>query len=78
MAYLENTPSFHYPERLTLVHYVNHLTPRDVPGIAHDLRVVGVDVACTRRQDHHRYAVIRAAGFRPLLTSTYYRCLTRT
>jgi uncharacterized protein DUF6077 len=78
MEYLQDEPSFHYPERLTLVHYVNHETPRDVPGLAHDLHLVRVDVACTAIADHHRYAAIRAAGFRPLLTSTYYRCLTRT
>ena len=78
MHYLRDEPSFHYPERLTLVHYVNHETPRHVPGLAHDLHVVGVKVACTNILDRHRYDAIRAAGFRPLLTSTYYRCLSRT
>jgi hypothetical protein len=39
---------------------------------------VGVDVACTTSVDKRRYRVIRAAGFRPLLTTTYYRCLART
>lgn len=78
MDYLRHDPRFHYPERLALVHYVNHVGPRDIPGIAHDLRVVGVEVACTRREDRHRYAVLRAAGYHPLLTSTYYRCLKRS
>jgi hypothetical protein len=78
MKYLQHDASFHYPERLTLVHYVNHETPLHVPGLAHDLAVVRVAVACTNIADRHRYDAIRAAGFRPLLTSTYYRCLSRT
>jgi hypothetical protein len=77
MQYLRDDPTFHYPQRLTLVHFVNGLTPGDQPGIAHDLDLVGVDVACTTAIDRRRYRVIRAAGFRPLLTSTYYRCLSR-
>jgi hypothetical protein len=78
MEYLRNDPTFHYAERLTLVHFVNALTPGDQSGIARDLDLVGVDVACTTTVDRRRYRVIRAAGFKPLLTSTYYRCLTRT
>ncbi|HEX4472217.1 MAG TPA: DUF6077 domain-containing protein [Nocardioides sp.] len=78
MHYLRHDPTFHYPERLTLVHYVNGLLPGNQAGIAHDLDLVGVDVACTTSVDKRRYRVIRAAGFRPLLTTTYYRCLTRT
>jgi hypothetical protein len=78
MQYLSDDPAFHYPERLTLVHYVNGLLPGNEPGIAHDLDLVGVDVACTTALDRHRYRVIRAAGFHPLLTTNYYRCLTRT
>jgi hypothetical protein len=78
MDYLRDDPSFHYPERLRLVRYVNHETPRHVRGIPHDLDLLGVDVACVRAQDRHRYDAIAAAGFRHLLTSTYYRCLIRT
>jgi hypothetical protein len=59
------------------VHYVNHDTPLHVPGIAHDLSLLGVDVACTSAQDRHRSDTIEAAGFRPLLTTAYYRCLIR-
>jgi hypothetical protein len=77
MEYLADDPSFHYRERLELVRYVNHDSPGDAPGIAQDLDELGVDVACVMAPDHRRYDAIRAAGFRPLLTTTYYRCLVR-
>jgi hypothetical protein len=77
MEYLQDDPSFHYPERLTLVRYVNHDTPRHIAELAHDLDLLGVDVACTSALDRHRADAIEAAGFRPLLRTTYYRCLIR-
>jgi hypothetical protein len=77
MAYLEDEATFHYSERLALVRYVNDDSSRAGRGIAHDLRVVGVAVACTMRSDHHRFDVIRNAGFRPFVRSQYYRCLIR-
>jgi hypothetical protein len=75
MDYLRGVPSFHYGERLELVHYVNHEGPRDIPGLARDLRVVGVQVVCTMTAQVHRYNQLRAAGYTPFLNSTYYRCL---
>ena len=78
MEYLQDDPSFHYSERLKLVRYVNHDSPRHVPGIADDLDALGVDVACVSAPDRHRYDVIEDAGFRPLMTTTNYRCLIRT
>jgi hypothetical protein len=77
MEYLQDDPSFHYSERLALVRYVNDDVPGDLPGLGHDLDVLGVDVACTHIEDADRYAALQQAGFRPLLTSTYYRCLSR-
>ena len=77
MGYLRDTPSFRYPERRRLVDYVNHQIPADTAGIADDLDLVGVDVACVTADDTERFDVIAAAGFRPLLTSSYYRCLVR-
>jgi hypothetical protein len=78
MHYLRDEPGFHFRARLALVHYVNHDNPRDTPGLARDLRVVGVQVVCTAAQDRHRYAVLRAAGYTPLLATNYYRCLHRS
>ncbi len=78
MHYLRDVPGFHYRARLALVHYVNHDSPRDTPGLARDLRVVGVQVVCTAAVDRHRYAVLRSAGYTPLLATSYYRCLNRT
>lgn len=77
MGYLRDRPSFRYPERLRLVDYVNAQIPADTAGIADDLDLLGVDVACVTSDDTERSDVIAAAGFRPLLTSTYYRCLVR-
>jgi len=78
MGYLRDAPSFRYPERLRLVDYVNDQVPADTAGIADDLDLLGVDVACVTAHDSERFDVIAAAGFRPLLTSTYYRCLVRS
>jgi hypothetical protein len=77
MGYLRDVPSFHYPERLALVDYVNDQIPADTSGIADDLDLLGVDVACVTLHDTERFDVIAAAGFRPLLTSSYYKCLIR-
>lgn len=77
MHYLRDVPGFHYRARLALVHFVNDVGP-EPPGLARDLRVVGVNVVCTTAVDRHRYAVLRSAGYTPLLTSSYYRCLHRT
>ncbi len=78
MEYLRDAPSFHYPQRHRLVDYVNDQIPADAAGIADDLDLVGVDVACVMARDAERFDVIAAAGFRPLLTSSYYRCLVRS
>jgi hypothetical protein len=77
MEYLQDDPSFHYAERLALVEYVNDDSPAALPGLGHDLAVLGVDVACTHLEDADRSAALERAGFRPFLTSTYYRCLRR-
>jgi hypothetical protein len=78
LDYLRDVPSFHYPERLLLVDFVNDEIPADTPGVAAALDVLGVDVVCVSAEDSDRFGVIAAAGFRPLLTSSYYRCLIRS
>jgi hypothetical protein len=77
MYYLRDEPSFHYPQRLALVDYVNGDGPSHLPGLAEDLEVVGVDIACTLAENPVRYRALRRAGFRPLVSSAYYRCLKR-
>jgi Family of unknown function (DUF6077) len=77
LDYLQDVPSFHYRQRLKLVRYVNDDIPGHVPGIAEDLDLLRVDVACTLAGDEDRSDTIAAAGFRPLLTTPYYRCLIR-
>jgi hypothetical protein len=78
LDYLRNDPTFDYQQRLTLVHFVNGVIPVRQPDLGNNLAMVGVDVVCTNTDEPRRYRAIRRAGFRPLLTSTYYRCLTRT
>jgi hypothetical protein len=77
MDYLNGAPGFHYRARRALVHYVNDYGPAHKPGLAHDLRVVGVQVVCTPAADLERYSQVRSAGYTPFLTTTYYRCLQR-
>jgi len=77
LDYLQDVPAFHYPQRLELVHYVNHDTPGHVAGIEQDLDLLRVEVACTLAEDKDRADTIAAAGFRPLVTTAYYRCLIR-
>lgn len=77
LHYLEREPGFHYRERLALVRYVNSEGPGDLAGLAHDLRVVRVAVACTPIEDMHRYDALAAAGYHHLFTSPSYRCLER-
>jgi hypothetical protein len=77
MDYLVGAPGFHYRARRALVHYVNDYGPSDRPGLAHDLRVVGVEVVCTPATDLYRFSQVRAAGYAPFLTTSYYRCLQR-
>ncbi|WP_151082217.1 DUF6077 domain-containing protein [Nocardioides cynanchi] len=78
MHYLSGVPGFHYRARLALVHAVNDDIPADTPGLGRDLRVLGVDVACTSILDGRLFRRFRAAGYTPLLTTTYYRCLHKT
>jgi uncharacterized protein DUF6077 len=77
MQYLQQESGFHYKERLALVRYVNNAGSDSPSALARDLRVLGVQVACTRLEDRHRYDVLAAAGYHPLFTSGYYRCLER-
>jgi hypothetical protein len=78
LDYLSGVRGFHFPARLALVHAVNDDVPPDRPGLARDLRILGVDVACTTITDRVLFDRIRAAGYTPFLTTTYYRCLHKT
>ncbi len=78
MHYLRHERGFHYDARLKLVHFIDKKIPLDTPGILRDLSVVGVKVACTTLYEPHRYAMLRAAGYTPLLSTASYRCLHRT
>ena len=76
MHYLRRAPSFHYRQRLTLVHFVNHDVPRWTQSkVSHALRVLPVDIACVDREDVRRYHTLRTAGFTPMLTTRHFRCL---
>ena len=75
MHYLRRAPSFHYRERLALVHFVNHDHPWTQSEVTHALRVLRVDIACVDREDVRRYRTLRAAGFTPMLTTRHFRCL---
>jgi hypothetical protein len=78
MYYLRHDPSFHYRERLALVRFVNHKGHWDPGEIRRALGALPVQVACVPIQDLRRYRAIRLAGYEPLLTSSYYRCLHKT
>lgn len=78
MYYLRDDPRFQYAERIELVYFVNHTTPWHAHDVAHDLRALGVDVACVAYPDVRRAQALRDAGFTPLATNGSYRCLHRT
>jgi hypothetical protein len=78
LTYLRHDPTFHYADRVALWGFVNDAespAPRDLAGA---LRRVGVDVVCTLSTDPGRYAAVRALGYRPLLATADYRCMTLT
>ncbi|HEY3528448.1 MAG TPA: DUF6077 domain-containing protein [Nocardioides sp.] len=76
LHYLEHDPAFHYADRRDLWQYVNDAVPTPPFDLRTALRRVGVDVACTAIADQRRYDAIRNAGYRPLLATDYYRCLS--
>ena len=75
LHYLEHDPAFHYDDRAALWQFVNDVVTTPPSDLRAALRRVGVDVACTAIADTRQYDALRAAGYRPLLATSYYRCL---
>jgi hypothetical protein len=73
---LRDVPSFHFPERLVLVNFVNDVGDWQLPAVAHALRVLDVDVACVWTHDVRRYHALRTLGYKPVIRTESYRCLT--
>jgi hypothetical protein len=77
LTYLRDEPAFRYEDRLLLVDFVNGVPDRR-EDIGASLRALDVGVACVYRTDLRGFALLRASGYQPALTSTSYRCLTST
>ena len=77
MDYLRDVASFHYRDRLTLVHFVDREGRWDAARVDAALRVVGVRTACVYDEEPDRVAALRSAGFRPLVRTSSFTCLRR-
>jgi hypothetical protein len=77
MYYLRNEPGFRYQQRLTLVEFANHEDGYDSRDVAPALAALDVKVACVYVDDATGTQLLESAGYRPGLTTTTYRCLSR-
>ncbi len=74
MDYLRDDPAFRYPQRITLVDFLND-GPWNRQVVSRALSEVGVATVCVYSEDVRRFRAVIAAGYAPFLSTSTFRCL---
>jgi hypothetical protein len=80
MDYLRDEPGFRYTQRQTLWDFAAEgyvMMMMDKPDVAAALNTLDVDEVCLPTESDQRLDFLRDEGYRTVILSTSYSCLTR-
>ncbi len=75
MDYLRDDPAFQYPDRITLVDFVNHSGSWRIGAVTRSIEALGVTTVCVYSEDHRRIQALEDAGYVSFLKSVPFRCV---
>jgi len=75
MDYLRDDPAFQYPDRITLVNFVNHSGRWRSADVTNAIRALDVSTVCVYSEDRRRFRALVDAGYAPFLKSVPFRCV---
>ncbi len=75
MDYLRDDPAFQYPDRITLVDFVNHSGRWRIDQVTRAIDALGVTLVCVYAEDRRRFQALKGAGYTPFLRSVPFRCV---
>jgi hypothetical protein len=79
MDYLRDEPGFHFTQRQTLLDFAaeEYVMMMDKPDVAAALTALHVDEVCLPTESDQRKDFLRDEGYRTVILSPSYTCLTR-
>ncbi len=75
MDYLRDDAAFQYPDRITLVDFVNHSGRWRTTEVVQAIRALDVSTVCVYSEDRRRFRALVDAGYAPFLKSVPFRCV---